>query len=212
LLARGNAPYTNPYGQNAKCAGNQNTTAGPTSAGQSAPDGFKSACANGYCFQNGEPLTVWRNPSYTPIFDAAYRYSLAPMQVSGKVLDVAAGSQNNGTKVQQYSSWDGDPQKFNLLASAGNWKIAMKANNNKCLDVVGGGTANGTQVEIQDCDGTTAQAWTITPDVQTGAFKFKHVASGRCLDVTGWSTADGARMEIYDCTGGANQKFKVQAY
>ena len=53
------------------------------------------------------------------------------------------------------------PDMLSPGPSAGNWKIAMKANNNKCLDVVGGGTANGTQVEIQDCDGTTAQAWTI---------------------------------------------------
>ena len=92
-----NVPYKNPYGSNAKCAGNGNVTAGPTSPGMNAPDGFKSACANGYCFQNGEPITVWRNPSYTPVFDQAYRYSLAPMQVNGKVIDVAYGSTNNGT-------------------------------------------------------------------------------------------------------------------
>ena len=114
--------------------------------------------------------------------------------------------------MQQYSSWDGDPQKFKILASGSNWKIAMKANSNKCLDVQNGGTANGTVMEIQDCDGSIDQAFTVTTDAQTGAFQFKNVKSGRCLDVTGWSGADGARMEIYDCNNGANQRFKVQAY
>ena len=52
---------------------------------------------------------------------------------------------------------------------------AMKANSNKCLNVSGGGTANGTPVEIRNCDGSTNQAWTVTPDSATGAFKFKHV-------------------------------------
>ena len=73
-----------------------------------APDGYKQACANGYCFQNGEPITVWRNPSYTPTFDAAYRYGLAPMASSGKSIDVAYNSTNNGTAVQQYGSTNTD--------------------------------------------------------------------------------------------------------
>jgi hypothetical protein len=207
-----NVPYKNPYGQNAKCAGNGSVTPGPTSAGQSTPDGFKSACANGYCFQNGEPITVWRNPSYTPVFDGAYRYSLAPMQVGGKVIDVQNGSQNWGTKVQQYTSFGADSQKFAILSNgSGNWKIAMKANTNKCIGTIGGGTANGTGVEIEDCNGSTAQTWNITADANTGAFVIKNMAAGRCLDVSGASTADGALMQIYDCWGGNNQKFKLSS-
>ena len=76
-----NVPYKNPYGNQRRSARTRNgqTNAGPTSPGMTAPDGYKQACANGYCFQNGEPITVWRNPSYTPTFDAAYRYGLSPM-------------------------------------------------------------------------------------------------------------------------------------
>jgi hypothetical protein len=205
-------PYMNPFGNGVLCK-NAGAVAQYTYGvnGQTDPDGYKAIYTNGGVAWN-DAITVWRNNNYAPVFDASYAYRLSPMSATGKSIDVAYASQNNGTAVQQYASWDGDPQKFKLLAVGANWKIAMKANTNKCLDVVGNGTANGTPIEIQDCDGSTAQAWTITPDVQTGAFKFKHVASGRCLDVTGWSTADGARMEIYDCSGGANQKFKVQAY
>jgi len=207
-----NSPYVNPFGNGVLC---KNTNAVPQytygTGGQSDPDGYKALYTSGGTAWN-DAITVWRNNNYTPVFDAGYTYRISPMSATTKSVDVANASQNDGTAVQQYSSWDGDPQKFNILAVGGAWKVAMKANNNKCLNVVGGGTANGTQVEIRSCNGANEQLWTITPDVQTGAFQFKNVKSGRCLDVTGWSQADGARMEIYDCSGGANQKFKIQAY
>ena len=148
-----------------------------------APDGFKQACANNYCFQNGEPITVWRNPSYTPAFDPVYRYSFAPMSAGGKAIDVACGSTNNGTNVQQYAALNTDAQKFTIQTSGSNWKIAMKANTNKCFGPIGNGTANGTGIEIQDCNGSNNQAWNITADANTGAFQLKNVAANRCLDV-----------------------------
>ena len=80
----------------------------------SAPDGFKQACANGYCFQSGEPITVWRNPSYIPTFDPAYRYSLAPMSTTGKAIDVAGGSATTGATIQQYAALNSDAQKFTI--------------------------------------------------------------------------------------------------
>jgi hypothetical protein len=205
-------PYLNPFGNGVLC---KNAGAVPYYtngvSGQTDPDGYRAIYTNGGVAWN-DAITVWRNSNYTPKFDAAYVYRLSPTSASGKSVDVANASQNNGTAVMQYASWDGDSQKFNILAAGSNWKIAMKANNSKCLDVVGGGTSNGTPVEIQDCDGTVDQAWTITPDVQTGAFRFKHAKSGRCLDVPAASTADGARLQIYDCFSSNSQKFKIQAY
>jgi hypothetical protein len=202
-------PYVNPYGSNVKCSSVGQVAAGPVSPGQSAPDGYKQACAHGYCFQNGEPVTVWRNPTYTPVFDPVYRYSLSPMSASGKVIDVNYGSTTNGTIVQQYGNWGGDPQKFAILADGSNWKIAMKIATNKCIGPVGNGTGNGTMIEVQDCNGSASQEWTITADANTGAFTLKNAASGRCLDVQGSSGADGARMQLWDCLGTNNQKYKL---
>jgi hypothetical protein len=205
-----NVPYRNPYGTNVKCINGQ-TAGGPTSPGMTAPDGFKQACANGYCFQNGEPITVWRNPSYTPTFDGTYRYGFAPMSASSKAIDVAYGSQNWGTAVQQFANNGADAQKFAIQANGSNWKIAMKANTNKCVGMVNNGTGNGTMTEIQDCNGSTSQAWNITADANTGGFTIKNVAANRCLDVPWSSQADGARLQVYDCNGGPNQKFKLSA-
>lgn len=203
------APYMNPFGANVKCSNGQ-TAAGPTSYGMSAPDGYKQACAGGYCFQNGEPITVWRNPNYTPVFDAVYRYGLSPMN-SGKSLDVCNGNANttNGTCVQQYSTWGGDPQRFAILKSGSNWMVAMKANTNKCLGLVGNATGDGTRIEVQDCNYGNNQAWSITADANTGAFVLKNVGAGRCLNVAGGGTGDGNPMEIWSCQGYSSQKFKL---
>jgi len=210
-----NLPYTNPY-NNGACATNGGSNVTPFyQAGPTGPiNGFKSASVNGYIFQNGEPITIWRNPGATTVtFNSAYTYRLTPKHASGKSMDVAGASQNNGTAVQQYSSWDGDPQKWAILPSGSNWKIAMKANTNKCLSPVNNGTGNGTQMEIRDCNGSSNQAWAATVS-GTGPsnFAFNNVAANRCLDVTGASTADGARMQLWDCNGQSNQLFSVASY
>ncbi|RZU46023.1 ricin-type beta-trefoil lectin protein [Streptomyces sp. BK022] len=72
----------------------------------------------------------------------------------------------------------------------------------KCLDVAGADSANGTAVQLYDCNGTTAQQWTVGTDGTVRAL-------GKCLDVTGSSTANGTRLQLWDCTGGANQKWTV---
>ncbi|WP_410595328.1 ricin-type beta-trefoil lectin domain protein [Amycolatopsis sp. lyj-23] len=74
----------------------------------------------------------------------------------------------------------------------------------KCIDVAGANSANGTAVQLYDCNGSTAQQWTLGTD---GTLK----ALGKCLDVTGQSTADGAQLQLWDCGGTANQKWAATA-
>ncbi|MCF3136398.1 chitinase [Streptomyces olivochromogenes] len=74
----------------------------------------------------------------------------------------------------------------------------------KCLDVAGANSADGTPVQLYDCNGTSAQQWTVGTD---GTIR----ALGKCLDVTGNSTANGAKTQLWTCTGGANQKWTVTA-
>ncbi|MFJ3308805.1 lectin [Streptomyces sp. NPDC086549] len=74
----------------------------------------------------------------------------------------------------------------------------------KCLDVAGANSADGTAVQLYDCNGTTAQQWTVGTD---GTIR----ALGKCLDITANSTADGAKAQLWTCSGGANQKWTVTA-
>jgi glucosylceramidase len=74
----------------------------------------------------------------------------------------------------------------------------------KCLDVANGSTADGTPVQITDCNGSTAQRWTLTAD---GGIR----ALGKCLDVSGGSTADGAQVQLYTCNGTGAQRWSYDA-
>jgi glucosylceramidase len=72
----------------------------------------------------------------------------------------------------------------------------------KCVDVAGASTTNGAAVQLYDCNGSSAQNWTVASD---GSLQ----ALGKCMDVTGASTADGAKVQLYDCNGTAAQKWTV---
>ena len=136
--------------------------------------------------------------------DPGKSYKLAPKSAPTKAIDIANGSQTNGTAVQQYDGYGGDPQKLVLKDSGkGNVKLTMKANNNKCVGPKGGTPAHGVKLEVQDCNGGNAQAW-ITGETSAGSgvFMLKNVAApGLCVDVTGASSANGAAMQVANCTG-----------
>ena len=66
-------------------------------------------------------------------------YRLSPLSAPTKSVDLCNGSSANGASVDQYATFDGDAQKFNILASGSNWKIVLKANNAKCVGPVAGG-------------------------------------------------------------------------
>lgn len=74
----------------------------------------------------------------------------------------------------------------------------------KCLDVASGSSANGTAVQLYDCNGSTAQQWTVQADGSVRAL-------GKCLDVTSASTADGAKVQLYDCNGTGAQQWSYNA-
>ncbi|WP_030344587.1 glycoside hydrolase family 16 protein [Streptomyces sp. NRRL S-1022] len=74
----------------------------------------------------------------------------------------------------------------------------------KCVDVAGANSANGTPVQLYDCNGTGAQAWTVGSD---GTLR----ALGKCLDVSGGGTADGTPVQLWDCNGSTAQKWALPA-
>jgi predicted alpha-1,2-mannosidase len=69
----------------------------------------------------------------------------------------------------------------------------------KCADVDQGNPANGTKVQLWDCNGSTAQQWTLASD---GSVR----AVGKCLDVASSGRANGTKLQLWDCNGtGAQQ-------
>ncbi|MFE2430844.1 RICIN domain-containing protein [Streptomyces sp. NPDC059373] len=74
----------------------------------------------------------------------------------------------------------------------------------KCVDIASAATANGTAIQLYDCNGTSAQQWTVGTD---GTLK----ALGKCIDVTSAGTANGTTVQLYDCNGTGSQQWVAGA-
>ncbi|MGW5331743.1 ricin-type beta-trefoil lectin domain protein [Streptomyces bauhiniae] len=120
--------------------------------------------------------------------------------LAGKCLDVAGGSDANGTAVQLYDCNGSTAQQWTVAADGSVRALG------KCLDVVSASTANGAKAQLYDCNGTGAQRWSY--NAATG--DVVNTAADKCLDVTDNSSANGARAQIWSCTGAANQKWTLR--
>ncbi len=72
----------------------------------------------------------------------------------------------------------------------------------KCLDAIGGGAASGTKVQLYDCNGTSAQKWTLLPD---GSIRYGNLTS--CLDIPGGNFTNGNQVQIYTCNNTLSQRW-----
>ena len=72
----------------------------------------------------------------------------------------------------------------------------------KCVDVAGASSTDGAAVQLYDCNGTSAQNWTVGSDGSLSAL-------GKCMDVASAGTADGSLVQLYDCNGTNAQKWTV---
>jgi len=142
------------------------------------------------------PNVAWRNPDGAKALIAYNDASTA------KTVTINWGSQHatyslpgktSATFTWAGTQTEGPSQSGALMGLAG-----------KCLDVAGGSAANGTAVQLYDCNGSTAQRWTVQADGSVRAL-------GKCLDVTSGSTADGAKIQLYDCNGSGAQLWSYNA-
>jgi poly(hydroxyalkanoate) depolymerase family esterase len=76
------------------------------------------------------------------------------------------------------------------------------AASNRCVHLPGSGTANGTKAVLWDCNGSTAESFTLTAENELRV-------NGKCLGAANAGTADGTKAVIWDCTGGADQRWTV---
>jgi hypothetical protein len=74
---------------------------------------------------------------------------------------------------------------------------------NKCIDVPGGISNDGAQLQLWDCNGTPAQAFTSGPNGSQAALD-------KCMDVA-WAARDnGAKVQLAWCNGGPAQVWVYQ--
>ncbi|MDV9169860.1 ricin-type beta-trefoil lectin domain protein [Streptomyces sp. W16] len=142
------------------------------------------------------PNVAWRNPDGSKALIAYNDASTA------KTVTINWGGQHATYSLPGKTSatftWTG------TQSGGGSQTGAFVGLASKCLDVAGGSTTNGTAVQLYDCNGSTAQQWTVGTDGTVRSL-------GKCLDVTSASTADGAKVQLYDCNGTAAQQWSYNS-
>ena len=114
---------------------------------------------------------------------------------------VALVAQNNGTSTQTFQvSYNGSSFGYTLPAGAmatftwpGTTGTAgpITGYQGLCLDVRGANSNDTTPVQVYNCNGTTAQSWTV----ESNTVK----ALGKCLDVTNGGKDNGTKVQLYQC-------------
>jgi len=70
----------------------------------------------------------------------------------------------------------------------------------KCADVNQSSNANGAKVQLWDCNGSSAQQWSLMGD---GTLR----ALGKCMDANGSGTANGTLVQLWDCNSSGAQQW-----
>ena len=87
-------------------------------------------------------------------------------------------------------------------------QLASVTNGRQCIDDPGGSTTSGTKIQMWECNGTNAQQFRFSKDVQfasTGTGQVQVV--GKCLDAP--DATAGARVQLWDCNGTIPQQATV---
>jgi hypothetical protein len=127
---------------------------------------------------------------------------------SGKCLDVAGASSNDGAAINQYGCWGGNNQKFTVESQGNNTYRLKGVASGKCIGVVNGATNDGAGIEQRTCGANNSQLFQLN-NKGNNTFELKHVSSGKCVDVKGNSTGDSVGLQLWSCHGGANQAYAM---
>ncbi|GAA4673441.1 RICIN domain-containing protein [Phytohabitans rumicis] len=113
---------------------------------------------------------------------------------SGKCLEVAGGSVDNGALLQQATCAAGaTQQQWRVVASAGRYNL-VNVKSTRCADVPSSSTASGVQLQQWGCgDGTKVnQLWSFAASsAAAGKFRIASGVSSLCVSDRDGSTASG---------------------
>lgn len=138
-------------------------------------------------------------------------YQLEPKNAPGMRLDVTGGG-GPGTKMEIWTSNNGNSQKFRVNAVSGEsgvYQLIPQCSTTSALDVTGSGTTPGTLVGIWGNNNSMNQQWVIIPvDEATHTYMLEPLnASPLRLDVKAGGTAPGTVVDLWTANAGNNQKW-----
>jgi len=115
----------------------------------------------------------------------------------GMCLSDPNSSRVNGTGQIAWPCAGGSNREWTLPAGPVQSGIA-----GKCLDDYHNLTTNGTKVDLNTCNGSAAQMWSMATDNSVRIHS-------KCLDVNSGGTAAGTRVELYQCNGTTAQQWRL---
>ena len=131
---------------------------------------------------------------------------------NGKVLDVAGGTNKNGTKVQTYAANSTNAQRFRIdgtsVIANGIYLIQISSNRKQVIDVSSGSRKSGANIQTWESNNTGAQKWNITRN-SDGTYSIVNAKSKKYLDVLNGSGTAGANVQQWDGNGSNAQKWKI---
>jgi hypothetical protein len=147
-------------------------------------------------------------PTGAVVPEPAALYEIVARQ-SGKCIDVAAKSGQDGGKVLQWGCHGGANQQWRIEAAGDGYSRLIAQHSGKCLDVDGWSVADGVQLQQWACHGGENQQWALE-SLGDGYFSLVGRHSGRAVDVSGGSQENGAAIIQYSPHGGANQQWVLR--
>lgn len=154
--------------------------------------------SNAITFSVDDDQYIRRTPSDTPpgtkwVYDHNF-FILLNVAVGGGW----PGPPNSSTVFPQSMIVD-----YVRVYSTSDRKGSIRGVSDRCVDVFGTGSENGTLVQLRNCDGSSAQEWTILDDDSTIRL------FGQCLEVWGNGTKNGTPVQLNNCDGSDAQKWMV---
>lgn len=103
-----------------------------------------------------------------------------------------------GQCAESHNQWwtmDGAATTPSFGANPSTRRITMNAQSDKCIDIKSANTANKTNIQLYNCNETTAQKWFFN-----GAQIKMYDHQDKCLDLSNGNTGDGTNIWLYSCS------------
>ena len=135
-------------------------------------------------------------------------YFIASALNRNYVVDVAAGSTDNGANVQLwYTLGIAKNQMWQLSDADGDgYYTIISLHSGKALDAADGGTTDGTNVQQYETNGTDAQLWKLVEN-DDGTYCILNKLSGLALDLFYGVLSNGQNIQLYTANQSAAQKW-----
>jgi V8-like Glu-specific endopeptidase len=186
------------------------------------PSGSSVTFQNHFPFGNGSSVPSLVNEGFN---DDVSAYSISSggsgtttdwlLEITrhGKCIDTS-NTTVAGTNVYQWTCYSENTNQLFRIESVGSSYRIKHTASGLCLGAENGGTSNGTKIELQTCDNSNKQLYTMSSNGSTSSvrdFKMVNVNSGRCVDLDAGSSSNGASIKIWECDStNANQNFALK--